>query len=106
MIHTQSLGMAARLFAERPALASVGRRLTFRELYDRVGRIAASLMKHGFEYQDRLALLLRNEADYIEIIFACAWLGLIAVPLNTRLTAKEIDNVLADANPRGIIRHS
>jgi acyl-CoA synthetase (AMP-forming)/AMP-acid ligase II len=105
MIHTQSLGRAARLYPERLALASAGRRPTFRELYDRVGRIAATLKKQGFEYQDRLALLLPNEADYIELVFACAWLGVIAVPLNTRLTAKEIDQVLDDANARGIIRH-
>jgi long-chain acyl-CoA synthetase len=105
MIHTQSLGRAARLYSEQPALASAGRRLTFRELHERVGRIAATLKKHGFEYQDRLALLLPNEAEYIELIFACAWLGVIAVPLNTRLTAKEIDRVLENANARGMIRH-
>ena len=34
------------------------------------------------------------------------WLGVIAVPLNTRLSAVEIDHVLADASPRGLIRHS
>lgn len=32
--------------------------------------------------------------------------GVIAIPLNTRLSAKEIDNVLTDANPRGLIRQS
>src|SRR2546430_3438103 len=34
------------------------------------------------------------------------WLGVVAVPLNTRLSAVEIDRVLTDANPRGLIRHS
>jgi len=52
-----------------------------------------------------LALLLPNEADYLELIYACAWLGVIAVPLNTRLSATEIDRILADATPRGLIRH-
>jgi long-chain acyl-CoA synthetase len=33
-------------------------------------------------------------------------LGVIAVPLNTRLSTKEIDRVLEDARPRGIVRHS
>jgi acyl-CoA synthetase (AMP-forming)/AMP-acid ligase II len=36
----------------------------------------------------------------------CAWLWVIAVPLNTWLSAMEIDQVLADASPRGLIRHS
>jgi long-chain acyl-CoA synthetase len=53
-----------------------------------------------------LALLLPNESDYLEIVYACAWLGVIAVPLNTRLSATEIDHILADARPRGLIRHS
>jgi long-chain acyl-CoA synthetase len=106
MIHTHSLGRAARFYPERTALASGGRRSTFRELHDRVGRIAASLSKHGVGVGDRLALLLPNEADYIELIYACAWLGAIAVPLNTRLSVTEIDQVLADAKPRGLIRHS
>jgi long-chain acyl-CoA synthetase len=106
MIHTHSLGRAARYFAERPALASGENRSTFRELRDRVARIAAALRRHGFTAGDRLALLLPNEREYIELVYACAWLGVIAVPLNTRLAAVELDHVLTDASPRGLIRHS
>src|SRR5467141_4011409 len=106
MIHAHSLGRAARYFAGRPALASGGRRSTFRELRDRVASIAAALHRHGFSAGDRLALLLPNECEYIELVYACAWLGVIVVPLNTRLTAVELDHVLTDASPRGLIRHS
>lgn len=106
MIHTHSLGRAARYFPERTALSSGGRRTTFRELHARVANIAASLSRHGFRVGDRLAILLPNEAEYIELVYACAWLGVIAVPLNTRLSAVEIDHVLDDASPRGLIRHS
>jgi len=100
------LGRAARYYSERTALASEGTRSTFRELYDRVGGMAASLRRVGFETGDRLAILLPNEPEYIELAYACAWLGVIAVPLNTRLSLTEIDHVLADASPRGFIRHS
>ena len=106
MIHTHSLGRAARYYPERTALASNGTRSTFRELHDRVAGIAASLKSLGFEAGDRLAILLPNEPEYIELVYACAWLGVIAVPLNTRLAPTEIDHVLADATPRGLIRHS
>jgi long-chain acyl-CoA synthetase len=106
MIYVDSVGRAARYFPERTALVADGTRLTFRELHNRVGRIAAALTKDGFKAGDRLALLLPNEPDYIELVYACAWLGVIAVPLNTRLSVKEIDNILADAKPRGLIRHS
>src|SRR6476620_11102420 len=106
MIHTHSLGRGARYYAERTAFAAGEQRLTFRDLHDRVGRIAGALTRHGFKKGDRLALLLPNETQFIELVYACAWLGLIVVPLNTRLSEKEIDHVLADATPHGLIRHS
>jgi acyl-CoA synthetase (AMP-forming)/AMP-acid ligase II len=106
MIHTYSLGRAARYYPERTAFASGGARSTFRELHDRVAGIAAALNKHDFKAGDRLAILLPNERDYIELVYACVWLGVIAVPLNTRLSVTEIDHILTDANPRGLIRHS
>jgi acyl-CoA synthetase (AMP-forming)/AMP-acid ligase II len=106
MIHTHSLGRAVRYYPERTAFASGEERSTFRELHDRVGRIAAGLTKRGFRKGDRLGLLLPNEREYVELVYACAWLGVIAVPLNTRLSKKEIDHVLVDAAPHGLIRHS
>src|SRR5258708_26419570 len=106
MIYVHSLGRAARYFPERTALAVNGKRSTFRELHARVGRIAAALTKHGLKAGDRLAILLPNELDYIQLVYACAWLGVTAVPLNTRLSVKEIDGILGDAKPRGLIRHS
>jgi long-chain acyl-CoA synthetase len=106
VIHTHSLGRAFRYYPERAALAPCGIRLTFRQLHDRVAHIAAALSRLGCETGDRLALLLPNGPEYIELVYACSWLGVIVVPLNTRLSAVEIDRVLADASPRGLVRHS
>ena len=106
MIQTHSLRRAARYYPGRTAIVSGEMRPTFRELQDRVARIAAALKRHGFQAGDRLAILLPNGTEYIELVYACSWLGVIAVPLNTRLSTSEIDRVLADASPRGLIRHS
>src|ERR1700688_180954 len=106
MIYIHSLGRASRYYPERVALAPDGTRLTFRELDDRVADVAAALSRLGFETGDRLALLLPNGPQYIELVYACSWLGVIAVPLNTRLSAVEIDRILADASPRGLVRNS
>src|SRR6202042_2280215 len=67
---------------------------------------AAALVGHGFVAGDRLALLLPNSPDYIEVVYACSWLGVTAVPINARLSAAEINQVLLDAKPRGLVRHS
>jgi long-chain acyl-CoA synthetase len=106
MIHAHSLGRAARYHAGATAFVSDTARPTFQQLHSRVAGIAAALTQHGFVAGDRLALLLPNETAYLELIYACAWLGVTAVPLNSRLSAPEIDRVLADATPRGLIRHS
>jgi long-chain acyl-CoA synthetase len=106
MIHVHSLGRAVRYYPERSALAPGGTRMTFRQLHDRVKGTAAALKRHGFSAGDRLAILLPNGPEYIELVYACSWLGLIAVPLNTRLSVLEIDRVLEDANPHGLVRHS
>jgi len=106
MIYVHSLGRALRFYPGRAALARDGRSLTFRELHTRIVGIAGTLTGHGFGVGDRLALLLPNGPDYIELMYACSMLGVIAVPLNTRLSTKEIDGVLKDARPRGIVRHS
>src|SRR5437899_5559020 len=106
MIHVHSLGRAARYYSDRTALASARERSTFRELHDRVARIAGALTRQGLKSGDRLAILLPNEPDYIQLVYACAWLGVTAVPLNTRLAVKEIEGILTDAQPRRLVRHS
>jgi acyl-CoA synthetase (AMP-forming)/AMP-acid ligase II len=106
MIYVHSLGRASRYYPARKALAPEGARLSFSELENRVKAIAAALSAHGFNAGDRLALLLPNSPEYIELVYACSWLGVIAVPLNTRLSLAEIDRVLADAAPHGLVRHS
>src|SRR5690606_33412749 len=47
----------------------------------------------------RVAVLLSNCPEYFEIYFACARAGLIAVPLNYRLTPAEMAQVLRHAEP-------
>ena len=75
MIHTHSLGRAARYHARATALVSGAARPTFQQLQSRVAGIAATLTQHGFVAGDRLALILPNESEYLELIYACAWLG-------------------------------
>jgi len=106
LIYIHSLGRASRFYADRTALAPGGARLTFRELHGRVQGIAAALSKLGFRVGDRLGLLLPNGPEYIQLVYACSLLGVIVVALNTRLSLAEIDRVLADASPHGLVRHS
>jgi long-chain acyl-CoA synthetase len=106
VIYVHSMGRAIRFYPDQPALSLGKSRVTFSQLHDRVKRIATTLNQAGFARGDRLAILLPNGPDYIELVYACSWLGIIVVPINTRLSAVEIDHVLGDAAPRGLVRHS
>lgn len=103
MIYAHSIGRALRNFPDRSALISDTGHVTFRELHERVAGIARALRCAGFNSGDRLAILLPNAPAYIELIYACIWLGVVVIPLNTRLSAVEIERILANANPRGFV---
>ena len=106
MIYTHSIGRALQYFPQHTALLRDERAVPFLELDIRVRRIAAALQRCGFLNGDRLAFLMPNGPDYIELVYACSLLGVIAVPINTRYAGNEIDRLLEDARPRGLIRHS
>jgi long-chain acyl-CoA synthetase len=106
MIYVHSIGRAARYYPDLVALSVGGKRLTFLELHQRTEHIAAALHQLGFRAGERLAVLLPNESEYLELIYACSRLGIIVVPLNTRYSVHELDQVLTDCEPRGLVRHS
>jgi acyl-CoA synthetase (AMP-forming)/AMP-acid ligase II len=106
MIYAHSIARAARYYPELVALSISGKRFSFRELHQRIEQIAVELHRLGFEAGDRLAILLPNESEYLELIYACSRLGIIVVPLNTRYSAQELDHVLTDCEPHGLVRHS
>ncbi|MHA6287654.1 class I adenylate-forming enzyme family protein [Maricaulis sp. CAU 1757] len=91
----------AALRPDRLALDDLGhgRRLTHRGLNEAAARAARVLESQGVGPGDRVAILCRNRAEFFELMFACAKLGAIFVPLNWRLTAGELAALVADCTP-------
>src|SRR5258708_2499195 len=106
MIYVHSLGRAFRYYTQRTALVVDGAAVSFKALHERVQNIAAALVANGFAAGDPPALLVPNSPADIEVVYALHLLRLSAGPLNARLSAAEIDRVLLDAKPRGLVRHS
>ena len=76
-----------------------GATLSFRELEDNVSRAAGLLAERGVLAGARVAILCRNRIEFFEILFACAKLGAVLVPLNWRMPAKEIEPLVSEAGP-------
>ena len=81
-----------------------GREITFTQLWDRVLQVSGGLRDRGVTRGDRVAFTLDNSATFIELFLGIIATGAIAVPLNTRLSAAELDQILADCTPKLTIR--
>ena len=65
MYMTQGLRRAASLNPDIPACLSESRELSWREVRDRVARLAGALHKLGLEAGDRVAMLALNSDRYL-----------------------------------------
>lgn len=93
----------AELRGAHPAVADAERCLDYAALEQRVQRCAGWLAAQGVARGDRVALVLGNRTAYLETVFAAARLAAIAVPINARLTGREIAGLLADCTPRVLL---
>jgi long-chain acyl-CoA synthetase len=87
------------------ALVSRRHRWTWRMLDDMAGRLAAGYRRLGLHPGDRVASLMPNRAELLVHYLACMRAGLVAVPLNYRYTAPEIDHALGIAGARVLLAH-
>jgi acyl-CoA synthetase (AMP-forming)/AMP-acid ligase II len=76
---------------------------SFRQLRQRVDALAAGLAGLGIGPGERVCVLAQNDAAYLELYGACARQGIIAYPINWRLTAPEVERVVDRAQPRMIV---
>ncbi|HEY0412594.1 MAG TPA: AMP-binding protein [Allosphingosinicella sp.] len=79
--------------------AVTGRTLTYAELDRRAALAAGLLLARGVGEGDRVAILCRNCIAFFELLFACARIGAILVPLNWRMPAAELDLLVEDSRP-------
>lgn len=85
---------------EKTALLMDGRHITYKELFRRTQSVACWLQDAGIEKGDRIAVLLDNCVEFIELYLASSLLGAIFVPFNFRLTAEEVDYLIRHSRPR------
>jgi long-chain acyl-CoA synthetase len=96
------LPRARAMFPERPAIVGA-QHLTFAALGDRVDRLADVLSGFGLVAGDRIAILDNNSRAVLEAYYACAAIGFVLVPMNSRLAAPELSYILRDSGARVLI---
>lgn len=76
------------------------------DFHDRARRIATLLDDHGVESDSTVAVLMRNDTAYMEVIEACRHVGAYYVTLNWHASPAEVFQILEDADAKVIIGHS
>src|ERR1700733_12384958 len=89
---------------DKPALVFEGEVLSYRAFFEQIETTAGALKaEFGVSRGDRVAILSLNRPDYLVLLYACARLGAMLVPLNWRLAATELVFILSDAAAKVLV---
>src|SRR6266567_6339151 len=97
------ISRGASLHGEAPAVIQGETLLSFQEFKRRVDELAGGLGALGIGKGDRICILAQNDTAYLVLYGACARQGVIAYPINWRLTAQEVERVVERAAPRMMV---
>ena len=90
-------------FPDNTAIIYGEEKLTFREVYRRVNRLANGLYDLGLRKGDRVGLMLKNCKESLDIYLALIKAGLVRVPINVRLSPPEVAYMLQDSGAKAVI---
>lgn len=97
------LARAADAFCDREAVRFEGETRSFGDLHGRALQVASGLEAAGVAPGDRVAVLLRNRLEWVELLFGIARLGAVCVPVNVLLRPREVAYVCEDADVRALV---
>lgn len=80
-----------------------GERYSWSDMNDSINRLANSLMELGVSKNDRVVFLLPNGLEIVQVYYALAKIGAIAVPMAFHSVAREIVHIVSDTEANVII---
>lgn len=99
----QILKVNAKKFPRTVALKDAKRSFSYPEVNARVNRLANALLSLGLTKGEKVAVLMENSIEIVEIYLATAKTGLVIVPINFRLVSHEIEYILNNSDARALI---
>src|SRR6202012_3785392 len=97
-----TLTRSAAARPDHPAIVDGDRHWTYAEFNRLVNRLAHGLAGLGYDHGDALGLASGNSAEFLALYYACAKLGVGAVPINLGGRPEEVAYVLDHSRARGL----
>jgi long-chain acyl-CoA synthetase len=93
----------AERFAQLDAVRSGGESRTHAEVLENAARLANFLREQGLRPGDRVAMMLENRVQAVEVVAGITVGGFVIVPINGHFKAAELDHQLSDSGARALI---
>jgi acyl-CoA synthetase (AMP-forming)/AMP-acid ligase II len=97
------LDKAARQYPDQPALVHGREIISYCEFRARALAVGGNLRSLGCSPGDRVAFCLANSPRILEVIFGCFAAGLVVVPINARLHAREIAYIVENSGAQVLV---
>ncbi len=97
------LTKSAHEFPDKVAIICDGKQVTFRELNSRVNQLTHGFLCSGIGKNSRIAILMHNSVELVEIYFALTKAGIVGIPLNFRLTLPELYDIIENSDATTLI---
>jgi crotonobetaine/carnitine-CoA ligase len=89
----------AERYGERVLLVAGETRWSFGQTAAIAAASAQALVDAGIRPGDRVALMCSNRPEFLQVYLGCAWLGAIAVPINTALRGFQLSHIFRNSRP-------
>jgi acyl-CoA synthetase (AMP-forming)/AMP-acid ligase II len=98
-------GTFAQTIPDHPAIimGGTGAIVTYRQLDERSNRLAHVFRARGLQPGDCMAIFVENQARYMEVTWAAQRAGLYCTPINSHLTAPEVEYIVDDCEARLLV---
>jgi fatty-acyl-CoA synthase len=93
----QLLEKAAMENPHKEAVYDLQRRITYGDLHKEVRRLASALVSLGIKQGDRVGVCLPNWLETVQLFFAIAKIGAIAVPFNPKYRQHEVEHIMKNS---------
>jgi len=93
-------------YGQRPLVSAGYTTWSYADAHAAAAQFAGTLRGAGVTAGDRVAVMCSNRIEFLQIALGCAWLGAVAVPINTASRGPQLQHILSNCGARLLVSES